>query len=78
MVLVDFSDVQATESQSHYDDLLFSLGTYPSGSMRDFYQEASYGQLDVIGLVSGSGGPTRVVSGAAAEVVLHQRKLRLR
>ena len=58
VLLVDFSDAQATESQSHYDDLLFSVGTYPSGSLRDFYQEASYGQLDVIGLVSGSGGPT--------------------
>jgi immune inhibitor A len=38
--------------------MLFSVGTYATGSMRDFYREASYTQLDVIGIVSGSGGPT--------------------
>jgi immune inhibitor A len=55
VLLVDFSDAAGTEPQAHFDDLLFSLGSYPTGSMRDFYQEASYGQLDVIGLVSGDG-----------------------
>jgi immune inhibitor A len=58
VLLVDFSDAPASQVQSHYSDMLFSLGTYATGSMRDFYREASYGQLDVVGLVSGTGGPT--------------------
>jgi len=58
VLLVDFSDAPATQAQAHYTDMLFSTGTYATGSMRDFYREASYGQLDVVGLVSGTGGPT--------------------
>lgn len=55
VILVDFSDRTATRSQSDIDDMLFSSGTYPTGSMRDFYQEISYNKLDVIGVVSGAG-----------------------
>lgn len=58
VLLVDFSDKAATKTAAHFNDMLFSIGTYATGSMRDFYREASYSQLDVIGLVSGSGGPT--------------------
>ncbi len=58
VLLVDFSDRAAGTGQAHYNDLLFSQGTYATGSMRDFYKEASYSQLDVTGAVSGSGGPT--------------------
>jgi immune inhibitor A len=58
VLLVDFSDKAATTGQAHYNDMLFSQGTYAGGSMRDFYKEASYNQLDVQGAVSGSGGPT--------------------
>jgi immune inhibitor A len=58
VLLVDFSDAQASESQAHYEQMLFSSGTYATGSMRDFYREASYGKLDVVGEVSGTGGPT--------------------
>lgn len=41
VLLVDFSDKAATRAQSQFNNLLFSVGTYPSGSMRDFYKEAS-------------------------------------
>lgn len=58
VLLVDFSDAPASQTQAHFNDLLFSVGTYSSGSMRDFYREASYNQLDVTGLVSGTGGVT--------------------
>jgi immune inhibitor A len=58
VLLVDFSDKAATQTQAHFSDMLFSVGTYATGSMRDFYREASYTQLDVIGVVSGAGGPT--------------------
>jgi immune inhibitor A len=58
VLLVDFSDRAATRSQNHYNDLLFSTGTHATGSMRDFYREASYNALDVTGAVSGTGGAT--------------------
>lgn len=58
VLLVDFSDKAANEPQGHYHDMLFSVGSYATGSMRDFYREASYSQLDVDGEVSGTGGPT--------------------
>lgn len=53
VLLVDFSDNPATTPTSHYEELLFSQGTYPTGSMRDYYQEVSYGLLEVVGEVKG-------------------------
>jgi immune inhibitor A len=50
VLLVDYSDLthDAGSTPSVYDSLLFSVGTYPApGSMRDFYQEASYGLFDI-------------------------------
>lgn len=58
VLLVDFSDKAATQNQAHYTNMLFSSGTYGTGSMRDFFREASYNKLDVTGVVSGTGGPT--------------------
>ncbi len=58
VLLVDFSDNEATESKQHYEEMLFSSGTYPNGSLRDFYWEASYNKLTVTGDVSGEGGVT--------------------
>lgn len=58
VLLVDFSDKTAVQNQAHFNNLLFSQGTYATGSMRDFYREASYGKLNVIGAVKGQNGPT--------------------
>lgn len=55
VILVDFSDNVADEINypaSHYSDLLFSVGTYPTGSMRDFYLENSYGNFTVTGEIT--------------------------
>lgn len=55
VLLVDFSDNKAsttTYPTSHYEDLLFSKGTYSTGSMRDFYLENSYNKFDLTGTVS--------------------------
>jgi len=55
-VLVDFPDHQADQSthpNSAYVDLLFSQNSYPSGSLRDYWNEVSYGAFDVSGGVSG-------------------------
>ncbi|PKH04398.1 peptidase M6 [Psychromonas sp. MB-3u-54] len=52
VLLVDFSDKKAIEPKSHFNDLMFSLG---KKSMRDYYREVSYNNLDVQGEVAGSG-----------------------
>ena len=53
VLLVDFPDHAATASLQHYKDLLFSSGTYATGSLRDYYDEVSYHQLTVTGEVFG-------------------------
>jgi immune inhibitor A len=53
VLLVDFPDNEASESKEHFSDMLFSQGTYYGGSMRDYYKEVSYGQVDVQGEVFG-------------------------
>lgn len=55
VILVDFSDNVADTAgypPSHYSELLFSAGTYPTGSMRDYYLENSYGDFEVTGQVT--------------------------
>jgi len=56
VLLVDFSNKVATESKQHYSDMLFSSGMFTTGSLKDFYWEASYHKLNVIGDVIGQGG----------------------
>lgn len=53
VLLVDFSDKPATQPLQHFKDMLFSSGTYATGSMRDYYAEASYNKLTVTGEVFG-------------------------
>lgn len=54
-ILVDFSDNKADtlhHPPAAYDTLLFSVGIWPTGSMKDFYIENSYGQFGFSGGVS--------------------------
>ena len=53
VLLVDFPDRPGALDRAHYQDLLFSERTFPTGSMRDFYKEASHGRVDVTGDVHG-------------------------
>ena len=56
VIIVDFDDNIADTGNyptTHYEDLLFSVGTYATGSMRDYYLENSYGNFDVTGEISG-------------------------
>lgn len=53
VLLVDFSDRPGVLPAKHYDDLLFSQGVYPSGSMRDYFAEVSLGKVNVKGSVHG-------------------------
>lgn len=58
VLLVDFADHPAqwypgVQADGHFRKMLFSLGTYPTGSMRDYYKENSYNQFEVTGVVAG-------------------------
>lgn len=53
VLLVDFADRAGTLPREHYEDLLFSKGAYPTGSMRDYYKEASLGKVEISGSVHG-------------------------
>ena len=53
VLLVDFADRPGGLSPAHYEDLLFSSGVHPTGSMRDYYAEVSNGKVDVVGTVHG-------------------------
>lgn len=49
MVLVDFSDRPAdtlSHPPSYFDHLLFSRGEVPTGSFREWYEEATYGKIE--------------------------------
>ncbi len=43
----------ADHPRGDYEDMFFSIGTYPTGSMNDFYLEASHGTYQIGGVVSG-------------------------
>jgi len=55
-----FPNSDTLYTKAHFDSMLFSLGTYKdpnsassyTGSMRDYYQENSYGQFDVGGVIT--------------------------
>jgi immune inhibitor A len=53
VLLADFDDNVGELPSSHYEDMLFSKGVYATGSMRDFFAEASCGKVDVVGSVHG-------------------------
>lgn len=53
VLLVDFSDNRGNRPAEDVRAMLFARGTYPSGSMYDFYRENSYDQLQVDGEVVG-------------------------
>lgn len=53
VILVDFSDNIGTTPVAHYDSLLSSCGCYPTGSMRDYFLEVSYGSVEFITTIVG-------------------------
>jgi immune inhibitor A len=53
VLLVDFSDNAHSLDTSQFSSLLFSQGTFPTGSMKDFYRENSYQRFDLSGAVYG-------------------------
>jgi immune inhibitor A len=53
VILVDFSDKAMTATKAHFEDLFFSLGKIPTGSVREYYREVSHGKIDIQGQVVG-------------------------
>ena len=53
VILVDFPDNPQTTPEYKYQEMLFSSGTYASGSLRDYYKEVSYSQIDLTGDATG-------------------------
>jgi len=53
VLLIDFPDRPGALPVSHYQQLLFSKDTHPTGSMRDYYREVSLGKVDINGSVHG-------------------------
>lgn len=54
----DFQDENAnygTYNVAYFNDRFFSDGTAAKPSFRDYYQEVSYGQLDITGIVTSNG-----------------------
>ena len=46
VVLVDFSDQPMTETPQHFEDLFFSTGKLPHGSVEEYFREVSGGMID--------------------------------
>lgn len=53
VVLVGFPDRAMTRPKSQFEDLFFSLGKLPTGSVRDYYREVSHNIVDIVGEVVG-------------------------
>ncbi len=53
VILADFSDNVGTTPVAHFDSILSSCGCYPTGSMRDYYLEVSYGSVEFMTTVVG-------------------------
>jgi immune inhibitor A peptidase M6 len=54
LVLVDFADVKtAPNAKQHFEDLWFSTGKIPTGSVKEYYQEVSHGAITLSGEVLG-------------------------
>lgn len=53
VLLVDFPDRPGAIPPSHYEDLLFSVDRFPTGSMTDYFKEVSGGKVTISGEVHG-------------------------
>ena len=53
VILVDFPDMQGNQTKKHYEDMLLSSNTFPTKSMREYFEEVSRGQLTITGDIFG-------------------------
>lgn len=53
VLLVDFPDKPGQRPPHEFEDMLFSKGTFQTGSLRDYYAEVALGKVDVTGSAHG-------------------------
>jgi immune inhibitor A len=53
VLLVDFPDKPARRAPHEFEDMLFSKGTFQTGSLNDYYAEVTLGKVNVLGSVHG-------------------------
>jgi immune inhibitor A len=53
VVLVQFSDKAMGQTAAHFNDLFFSTGVLPNGSVKEYYKEVTGGLIDITGAVVG-------------------------
>ncbi|HET6520981.1 MAG TPA: M6 family metalloprotease domain-containing protein [Geminicoccaceae bacterium] len=53
VILVDFSDQNMAESRQHFQELFFSTGVLPNGSVREYFTEVTNGLITIAGEVVG-------------------------
>jgi immune inhibitor A len=53
VVLVDFSDQVMVETLQHFEELFFSTGVLPNGSVREYFDEVTNGLVTITGQVVG-------------------------
>lgn len=53
IVLVQFPDALFSTPRAHFESFAFSSDTHPTGSLRDYFQQASYGKVLISGDVVG-------------------------
>jgi immune inhibitor A len=53
VVLVDFSDKQFSQTKKQYQDLFFSEGILPTGSVKEYYKEVTNGLVNIAGEIVG-------------------------
>lgn len=54
VVLVDFSDKALGKPKKYYEDLFFSEGVLPTGSVKEYYKEVTNGLVNITGQVVGT------------------------
>jgi immune inhibitor A len=54
VVLVDFSDHQIGQGTAHFEELFFSSGVLPHGSVKEYYSEVTGGLVSLDGVVVGT------------------------
>lgn len=53
VVMVDFPDKAITKKKKHFEDLFFSTGVVPTGSVKEYYKEVTNGKISIAGEVVG-------------------------
>ncbi len=53
VVLVEFSDQPFTGDEGHFEELFFSTGVLPNGSVTEYFHEVSNGLVEIVGEIAG-------------------------